>query len=181
MNNSLLPDTPIVSGPLIELKEADYKTTIDVLPDDIAYYAIRAFEELKEDTLFTSGFSANPYEPIKRTFAELEEDGSTPMRELQFLETLGLAVHRPEKKKYYISPLAFILYEPGVGLFSTADSAATTWLFLRYILPGHYWRAFYNKVFLPDTIYSEVDLKRRMDETRGKWAQLRPYYAGSID
>ena len=81
--------------------------------------------------------------------------------ELTFLMTLGFAFVR--EGKYYIHPLAEVLYGP-TAFFRSGSSAAANDLMkvmLHYVLPGLYWRTHYARQELPDTI----ELAHRMDAT----------------
>jgi hypothetical protein len=139
----------------------------DITPVDAVYYAIRAFTETPNDPYVSTGF-ADPYtKQVEATMYVLVPDKAAPdwpsmQLELTFLTTLGFAYERDGK--YYIHPLAEVLYGPTAYFSDPTQSAAATDLMkvmLHYVLPGLYWRLHYARHELP----ANIELAHRMDAT----------------
>lgn len=168
----------IVTNPFIDNRVSDsllnlFKTpaaasVTNIGPNDAIYYAVRAFTDLPNNPFsptglvdpYTKQVDINPiyvFQPDKAA-----ADWSSVELELTFLTTLGFAFAR--EGKYYIHPLAEVLYGPTAFFSNPKSSAAANDLMkvmLHYVLPGLYWRTHYARQELPDTI----ELAHRMDAT----------------
>jgi hypothetical protein len=140
----------------------------DIGPNDAIYYAVRTFTELPNDPFAHAGLT-DPYNKqitVDTLYAFVPDkaaaDWPSAEMELTFLMTLGFAFVR--EGKYYIHPLAEVLYGPTAFLRNPTSAAAANDLMkvmLHYVLPGLYWRTHYARQELPDTI----ELAHRMDAT----------------
>lgn len=191
MSNFFLNET-IGNQVLLDFQKEDYSLDVTLQPEDIAYWCVKCYD-LPEKELFSKGFTENHYDPLPvKGWAKIPcpPDAATDYkRDLQFLDTIGLAVYRPngtDGPLYYISPFASLLYDKSNGAFrhihggETAEDTRSIMepvirLLLKYVLPGHYWLAFYNKVYLSPAIYNAQQLEKQMVEAEEEWIRLRSY------
>jgi len=146
---------------------------------DPIYFHVRSFHEKQQ--LLTpfaepfkelSGAEAGGFAVVPTTSLNDKD-----LKEVKFLEKLGLAMQRNDK--YYIGRFAYLLYDDKDGLFregyynerDTPDIILRKLtplfrVFLMYILPGNFWRAYYARLRMP-TVLGEVsvlDLQMRQAE-----------------
>ena len=193
MSNFFLKDSPTIGNQaLLDLTKTDYSLDVTLQPEDIAYWCVKCYD-LPEKELFSKGFTKDHYVPFSvKRWAKIPcppNAATDYKRDLQFLTTIGLSVYRPngtDGPLYYISPFASLLYDKTNGAFrhihggETAEDTRSIMepvirLLLKYVLPGHYWLAFYNKVYLSPAIYNAQQLEKQMVEAEEEWIRLRSY------
>jgi len=154
---------------------------------DPIYFHVRSFME-------KTGPSAQPFkEPFADPFRDITSSeaggfAAVPfhekdLQELTFLENLGLAMKRDDT--YYVSRFAYLLYDEADGLFregyyNERDAPALKLrkltpllrIFLMYVLPGNYWKAYYARMRLPDTIGKATALDQQMHEIEQWWLSI---------
>lgn len=145
-------------------KPADAAIT-NIEPSDAVYYAVRAFDQLPNDPFSTTGLT-EPYSTLAGPTLmyalspdKKAADWHSMETELTFLITLGFAFVRDGK--YYIHPLAEVLYGYVRAPTNTTAAEDLMKVMLHYVLPGLYWRTHYARQELPDTI----ELTHRLDAT----------------
>ena len=161
-----------------------YNQTITIESTELPYFAVRSFNDKRVDPLSGPDF-ANLFTKIEdKGWAELKIDDNTPKivkDEYEFLEALGLALQN--ENGYYINKFAYLLYDAQDGLFSRYDNqwspqdkkeelTAFMRLALTYILPGHWWRAFYARQYLPDMIGHGAMLNEKLLQIEHQWNKI---------
>lgn len=167
-----------------EFEELKHDQTITLTSIDLPYFAVRSFREKR--TLEGDDF--------KDTFKDITDDGwaiidisgsKSKTAEYEFLEQIALAVQIGDT--HYVSKFIYLLYSPKDGLFANYDTTDTVEekkehlaplmrLFLTYILPGRWWRAFYARQYLPDTVGSSTMLNAEMLEIEEEWISIAEEY-----
>lgn len=169
-----------------------YDKLITITSTQLPYFAILSFREKREYPLSGPDFK-DLFKDIKdEGWAELKiaDDASKPVKaalmdEYRFLETLGLALQNQDG--YYISKFAYLLYDKKDGLFNRfhsddppADKKEELGAFMRlaltYILPGHWWRAFYARQYLPETLGHATMLNTKLLEIEHEWNMIAAQY-----
>jgi hypothetical protein len=168
-------------------KSLDYSNPLpfSLTSVDPIYFHVRSFLE-KTDLTHLSGLT-DPFREV--TGIEAGGFASVPyhekdLHEFAFLENLGLAMRRDDT--YYISRFAYLLYDENDGLFregfyNDRDAPPVKLrkltpllrVFLVYILPGNYWKAYYARQRLPDTIGPAAALDHQMREIEQWWLSIR--------
>ena len=145
-----------------------YDRTLMLEANNLPYFATLCFVEGRPVNPVTGKFNDE--------FAPIRSDGWTAVndgKEFQFLESIGLGLRQGDE--YFVSPYAYLLYDPAEGLFNrfnpTASAAAKKLVlepFMRlmqsYVLPGRWWKGFYDTRRLPETIGEVHILTREMRE-----------------
>ena len=162
-----------------------YNQTITIESTELPYFAVRSFNDKRVDPLSGPDF-ANLFTKIEdKGWAELKIDDNTPKiikDEYEFLEALGLAFQKGDTE-YYINKFAYLLYDKQDGLFNRYDNqwspqdkkeelSAFMRLELTYILPGHWWRAFYARQYLPDMIGHGAMLNEKLLQIEHQWNKI---------
>ncbi len=177
-----------------EFNDLSFNQTIPLTSIDLPYFAVRSFYEKR-----TGMPIGQDVEDFQEPFADISDGGwmildisgsKSKTREYEFLENMALAVQ--VDGVHYISKFAYLLYDPTDGLFATYDSNDTAEekkaylaplmrLFLTYILPGRWWRAFYARQYLPDTIGESTDLNAEMLELEEEWLAIAAEYGSPVE
>ena len=158
-----------------DMKHLKYDKTITLTSTDLPYFSVLCFREKRRVDPAAGDFKDMFKDITDDGWAELEGVDDTDMKkdDFDFLEDLGLAIKKDDT--HYISKFAYLFFDPYDGLFNTFDSresppekkerlAPIMRLFLTYILPGRWWRAFYARQYLPDTIGQATMLNQEMLE-----------------
>jgi hypothetical protein len=154
---------------------------------DPIYFHVRSFNEKQQlHTPFTDPFREIPGAEAGG-FAVVPTDteplNEKDLKEVKFLEKLGLAIHRNDK--YYISRFAYLLYDDTDGLFregyyNERDSPDIILrkltplfrVFLMYILPGNFWRAYYARLRMPTVLGQVSSLALQMQQAEQWWLSI---------
>lgn len=154
-----------------------YDKPITLTSADPIYFAVRSLNDKRAIPIAGTPY-VEPFNPLVDDEYALipkeQYDNDTDIRdEINFLKTVSLVVEREEGS--YISPLAFLLYDPTNGLFIKNDKKTYgdfIQLVLTYILPGRYWTAFQARQWLPNTIRYTHALHVQMQEIEQEWNQF---------
>jgi len=169
-----------------EFADLSYNTTIPLTSVDLPYFCVLSFRGL----LPSIPLADDEVTVDMETFADISDGGwavvdvsgsKSKTQEFEFLERMALGIQLEEE--YYVSKFAYLLYDVSDGLFPNFDSTDTAiekkaWitplmrLFLSYILPGRWWRAFYARQYLPDIIGESTRLNAEMLEIERELKEL---------
>ena len=169
-------------------RDLSYNQTLPLTSIDLPYFAVRSFFEKRGKSPLEGADFKDPFKDTSdEGWAVLEgvDDSPSKQRDFEFLEQLALGFKKDDT--YYVNKFADILYNQKYGLFSKYDSTRPKseikeWmtplmrLFLTYILPGRWWRAFYARQYLPDTIGLTTMLNTEMLEIEDEWADIAAEY-----
>jgi hypothetical protein len=171
------------------MKDISYNVSLKFTSIDLPYFCILSFREKQQENPMTGDDFTDLFKVIEDkgwgVLPEVEKYESH-QREYEFLERMGLACYEEDDdltRHYYVNRLAYILYNPTYGLFQNFDPespieqqkelfAPLIKLFMTYILPGRWWRAFYGRQYLPDTIGYATMLNTEMLELEDEWLTL---------
>ena len=162
-----------------------YDQTITIESTELPYFAVRSFNDKRDNPLSGPDFAKLFTEITDEGWAKIEIKDNTHRiikDEYEFLEALGLALQKGDTE-YYINKFAYLLYDKQDGLFSRYDNGwspqdkkeeLTSFmrLALTYILPGHWWRAFYARQYLPDMIGHGAMLNEKLLEIEHQWNKI---------
>jgi hypothetical protein len=163
----------------------EYNKTITIDSTELPYFAVRSFKDKRTDPLSGPDF-ADLFKDIEdEGWAKIDITDNSPKMEkdeIEFLESLGLALQKSDTE-YYINKFAYLLYDKQDGLFkryndqwSPQDKKEELTAFMRlaltYILPGHWWRAFYARQYLPDMIGHGALLNEKLLEIEHQWNKI---------
>jgi len=121
------------------------------------FFSVRSIVN-KDVKVGGKGF-ADPFKKIKSNFAKIT-DPKAAEHELDFLKQFNLVLEKDGN--HYVNDRAKIFYDRATGLFNgqgTKDYNVIKRLLKTYTLPGLFWKAYYARLKLPDTI----ELARRLD------------------
>jgi len=169
-----------------DMTRLTYNKPVTLTSIDLPYFSVLCFREKRKIDPSVGDF--------KDIFQDISDEGwavldpSTKKDEFDFLEDLGLAIKQDDT--YYVSKFAYLFYDPEVGLFNRFDRnappdeiktvlAPVMQLFLTYILPGRWWRAFYARQYLPDTIGQASMLNQELLEIEDEIEELEDEYGYS--
>jgi hypothetical protein len=148
------------------------------------YYSVLSFRHKRDYPIDSVGFRnitgfPGPLKTKSFVLYDVSYNELEYYAELEFLTSLQLAFEKKDGngKKIYIHKFASILY--GVdGLFNkiTAGEVLEFEKFLSlmyyYVLPGRYWRSYYNSKFLSTEIAESIQHTEHMTETEFMWKQI---------
>jgi len=144
-------------------KNLKYDTPLSLNSYDSPYYAVRVSTEKAKQPFNRNGFT-DPYKNIAKDNYALVQNPSKRddiEKELIFLQMLDLIAIRGND--YYIHKNAEKFYGPN-GLFNGGSVGALKMLFKTFFLPGRFWRSYYSRLYLPDTIKLSARLEQEMVE-----------------
>ena len=171
-------------------------TEITISEDELhsPYYSVLSFRHKHESPIDSVGFrnitgfpgplKTNSFVLYRDTNAEPTYDKLQDQDELNFLKTLHLAFEKDNETKIYIHKFAYIFYNIVDGLFriGNANKKITDIsnnefnkflnLMYYYVLPGRYWRSYYNSKFLSTEIAESTQHIENMNETEFMWNQI---------
>jgi hypothetical protein len=169
------------------MKHLKYDQTITLTSIDLPYFAVLCFRDKRGVDPAAGDFKDMFKDITDDGWAELEGVDESDMKkdDFDFLEDLGLAIKKDDT--HYVSKFAYLFFDPADGLFNTFDSsesppekkerlAPIMRLFLTYILPGRWWRAFYARQYLPDTIGQANMLNQEMLEIEEEVLDIEDEY-----
>jgi len=159
-----------------------YDKTITIDSTELPYFAVRSFKEKTNDPLSGPDFSDLFKDITDEGWAKIEIKDKADKEEFEFLEALGLALQKGDTE-YYINKFAYLLYDKQDGLFSRYNDqwspqdkkeelSAFMRLALTYILPGHWWRAFYARQYLPGMIGHGTLLNEKLLQIEHQWDKI---------
>ena len=175
MNQNLVTNTHISPAALVAMRDASATLApLELTPYDAPYYFVRIDRTrgLRDQVI------TNPYATQRVTeWRQVPVDSDT-REELEFLESMGLAMPLSQSL-YAVSPLAVeTLYDAEEGVFVNADqnreqkSRRFVELLLTYVLPGMYWRNYYVTKGLARNLHLVAELQREMIEVTESWDRL---------
>ena len=174
-------------------------TEITISEDELhsPYYSVLSFRHKHESPIDSVGFRnitgfPGPLKTKSFVFYRDRSDKTLytdvqqqeDQDELNFLKTLHLAFEKDNETKIYIHKFAEIFYNTGNGLFYSSDITKKITdipnnefnrflnLMYYYVLPGRYWRSYYNNKFLSTEIAESTQHTENMNETEFMWNQI---------
>jgi hypothetical protein len=170
-----------------DMKHLTYDKTITLTSIDLPYFAVLSFRDKRGVDPSAGDFKDMFKDITDDGWAELKgvDESSIKKDDFDFLEDLGLAIKKGDT--HYISKFAYLFFDSSDGLFNTFVSSETPSekkerlapimrLFLTYILPGRWWRAFYARQYLPDTIGQATLLNQEMLEIEDEILDIENEY-----
>ena len=141
-----------------QFTDLSYNVSIDMTREYAPFFSVRSSILKDEVKVGGKGF-ADPFKQTRATFAKIT-DPKAAKDELEFLKHFNLVAEKGGS--YYVNDRAKIFYDRTTGLFNgqgTKDYNVIKRLLKTYTLPGLFWKAYYARLKLPDTI----ELARRLD------------------
>ena len=172
------------------------ENTITISEDELhsPYYSVLSFRHKHESPIDSVGFrnitgfpgplKTNSFVLYRDTVVNSMYNKDQDQDELNFLKTLHLAFEKDNETKIYIHKFAEIFYNTVDGLFriGNANKKITDIsnnefnhflnLMYYYVLPGRYWRSYYNSKFLSTEIAESTQHTEHMNETEFMWNQI---------
>lgn len=143
-------------------RELTYGETLTLNSYDPPYYALR-IEELGKNPFDRQGFT-DPFKDLQVSgFQKVENPNADKQihRELIFLKMLDLVATKG--KINYVHKNAAVFYGPN-GIFRGGNKNNLKQLFRTFFLPGRFWRNYYSRLYLPDTLKLTSRLEKEMIE-----------------
>ena len=140
-----------------------YDTPLSLNSYDAPYFAVRVSTEKANQPFNRNGFN-DPYKNLAKDNYALVQNPNKRAdieKELIFLQMLDLLAIRGND--YYVHKNADIFYGSN-GLFNGGSAGALKPLFKTFFLPGRFWRSYYSRLYLPDTIKLSARLEQEMVE-----------------